>query len=269
MERFCTVAILFILAPALALGQWQIGQRSFYMPSGGPATPIADHRWQVNYASNTCGTGLACTNGAGVNTLADFGTVAGSSVSNGTTAQQPIYTTGAINSLAAAGFTASSSQHLETTFAGQVAGSSFSGYAVFKLTTNGVNQALIGNNINGTPSIEWRINSSNHQEFIAQNVASICTGTATFATGTWYAVAFTYNSSTGVCNLYTISGGSATSDGTATSVQTVTNGMADIGMAAGIDFFNGTIAEVGLSTSIWSAGNLSTNATYIHSEYGL
>ena len=268
MERFCKVAILFLLAPALALSQWQIGQRSFYVPSGGPVTPVADHRWQVNYASNTCGTGVACTNGAGVNTLVDFGTVAGSSVSNATTAQQPIYTTSAINSLAAAGFTAASSQHLETGGASQVQGTSYSGYAVFKIAS-ATNSAIIGNNLGGSTDVEWRINSSQHQELLNEGFSSICTGTATFSVGTWYAVAFTYDSGTGVCTLYTISGGTYTSDGTATNARTVTGGVADIGMGASAEYFDGTIAEVGLSTSIWSAANLTTNATYIHSEYGL
>ena len=40
MERFCKVAILFILAPALALGQWQIGQRSFYHTSAAPSAQV-------------------------------------------------------------------------------------------------------------------------------------------------------------------------------------------------------------------------------------
>ena len=40
MERFCKVAILFLLAPALALGQWQIGQRSFYHTSAAPSAQV-------------------------------------------------------------------------------------------------------------------------------------------------------------------------------------------------------------------------------------
>lgn len=266
MERIGKIVLFFALLAAPLSAQWQIGQRSFYHASAAPATPVADHRWQVNYASNTCGSGVACTNGAGINTLVDQGTVGGKNLSQATTAKQPIYTTGAVNGLAAGAWASASTQYVEA--ATPIGGSSFSGFAVFKLTSTGVNQAIFGNNITGS-AVEWRINSSNHQELLAQNVASICTGTATFTTGTWYAIAFTYNSSTGACNLYTISGGTATSDGSATSAQTVTNGIADIGVGAATDYFNSMIAEAALSTSVWSGSDLAANASYIHTTYGI
>jgi hypothetical protein len=212
--------------------------------------PTMTSRWPVY------GTGA----GAG-SSLTDV--VGGNTATQATSINQPTYTASAVNGLAALTFVSSPNfQFLVLNTPISVLTTSFTYYAVFNLTASGSNNALLSGT---TSSVEWRINSSGHQEVLSSGVASLGTGTMTFSPGTWYGVAFTFNTVTGG-TLFVCSGGTCSSDGSI-SASTFAQPVSNFGDApAAGDPFNGLIAEWGLATSVVS---LTTTGTYIKSCYNV
>ena len=100
---------------------------------------------------------------------------------------------------------------------------------------------MIGGNAGG---MEWRINSSLHQELLVAGSVSLGAGTATISTTGYTALAAQFNVTTGAWALFTVSGGSVHSDGSGTTVGVPSQPIMDIGVGDSADFFDGSIAEV-------------------------
>lgn len=218
--------------------------------------PSMTYRWVVDNASNTCNGGSACTNGAGIDTLVSTATA--NNATQGTAGNRPLFSTATtLNGHATAQFTASSSQTLG--LASGIGVTAYTIYAVIEPTGTG-NRAFVGG---ATGELEYRINSSNHQELLYAFHASIGTGTATFSGSSFVAIAETYDSTSGAYALYTCAGGTCTSDGTGTSAQPISPATS---LGGNTDFFNGYIAEIGAANSILSVASI---GTYVNCEYGL
>lgn len=269
MERICKIAVAFFLLSASCFGQWQVGQRSFRPSGAAPTGPVADHRWQVNSASNTCAaTPVACTNGAQINTLADLGTVGGIAFARSPVAtQSPTYNTNVLNSLAVGTWASASSQDLYNLSG--VTGTSVSVFAVFYLNTLASTEAIIGGESGGGSPL-LRMDTTGHAEFLVSSTASLVTGAATYATGTWYAIEAVCNPAvSGACQLYTCSAGTATLDASSSSTSTFAHPITAIGSDNAGNYLNGKLAEIGASASIWTGAQINQNCAYIHSEYGI
>jgi hypothetical protein len=109
-------------------------------------------------------------------------------------------------------------------------------------------------------------------QFISVAAAIVYNCAATYNTGTNYAVAYTYDTSTKAISCYHLSGGSYSSAGGGTgSTVTYTTNITAISIAGGgSHLWNGVIAEEGLATgTIWGSTQLNQLAAYIYATYGL
>jgi hypothetical protein len=232
-------------------------RKVFTAPSCTP--PTMTYRWQVANSGILCGTGIACTNGAGTFSLPSSAT--SNTASQGASGNQPIYTTGAINGLQAALFNGTS----QTLAFSNTFGTSgtMTLYAVIEPTSSG--GGILGSATAGTNgSVEWAINGGGGQFFNSLNRAAIASGAATISTSHFSTLAMTYDFTSGVANLYICSGGTCTLDGTGTSTAQFFNATNSLG-TTGIFFFSGYIAEWGYLNSVNTAGI----ATYSQCEYGI
>lgn len=217
--------------------------------------------WQAWAATSTCAGGSACTNGAGVDTVVDRGSAA-NNLTQTTSGQRPIYTTGEVNGLATAKWT-STSMRLNATANVTQANTTTTWFAVVRPSSTGA--VIIGQG-GTTGNLEWRINSSGHQEILKSGVSSIGTGTATFTSGNYYALLATYNQPTGAWAFYVCSSGTCAADGSGTNAVTFTAQVATIGFTSADQAnTNQYIAEEAVYLSITTSGF----GTYAQCKYGL
>jgi hypothetical protein len=139
-----------------------------------------------------------------------------------------------------------------------------------KTGTVGGSLGMIGGN---SGALEWRINSSGHQEILISGFASIGTGSATLSSNTKYTLAMSINGTTGVWTLWKIASNSVTVDGTGTYGTLpvgFSNSVDEIGAAdGGSEPFNGLILDAGYSTSSWTATPLSLIAAFSQCNAGV
>jgi len=257
--------LFFQLALLLLFSQYNPSGPVFPTTGGGGCVPGVGgltYDWRIFAAGTT-----VATNGSGVNNWEEI--LLSNNASQATGGNQPIYTTGAINSLPAALFNGTSDTltltGASTPTSGPIPlGTALQyGFAVFRLSSTGNNSGILGGATSGG-GLEWRINSSNHQELLAEGVASIGVGSATFAASTTYAVAYSYNQTTGAYAFYTIAGGTVSSDGSGTNVQIFTDNTDSLGAAPDVgDYFHGYIPEIGFI--IGSTTTPTNLGTYIQS----
>jgi hypothetical protein len=213
-------------------------------------------------------------NGAGMDTLVD--TVVGNNAIQTSSSNRPIYTTSAINGLAALAFDGTTSEKqmamLGTpTFAPPEAYTgSLTYYAVVEPgAISGVYGYTIfgpSTQINTLHGISWAI--FNGKQFLySSNITSIGIGTVTLSTSTFSVIAVTYNMVSGAWTMYECSGGTCTVDnsGTTTTPSTTTQ-TDDLGSSPSDGFYyNGLVAEYGYLDSASIAGI----ATYVQCQYNI
>lgn len=233
--------------------------------------PSASSQWFAYNAGSTClPGGVTCTNSANMNTVPDA--IDGMPLAtNSGTNKQPVYTTLAINSLPSWAFDGSGTdQQVLFLGAGDIVGNTtFAMYAVINVTATSGTYPIFASSAPTSGGRDlapiWYINPSGQQNLAADGIANIVTG-STNVSGSWKAIAFTYNSSTLVGTTYNIAGGTATMDTT----NTATTGMGNLSnQIGGATFdalwFNGQIAEVGYINS----ASLTGVATYVQCRYGI
>jgi hypothetical protein len=237
------ISLLLIPQSAISPGR---GSGATASGSGGGPTPPGctapsyTYRWPLS-GTVTCGGGAACSNGGAIDSVLD--PIAGNNATQGAPGDRPTYNTAQINGLPAATFTGGT-QSLVLTTPIPAATTSMSYYAVINPTVGG-NIGFVGNSI-AIGGVEWRINGGGHQELLAANVASIAIGSATFSSGKWITIAFTYNTSTGAWTFFNCSGGTCVSDGSGTTAQTFSATVLTLGNAnVNFDPYIGKIAEIG------------------------
>jgi hypothetical protein len=235
------------------------------------AAPSADSQWFAYNPSSTClPGGVACTNGANLDTVPDaLGTFP--LVTNSGTNAQPVYTTGAVNSLPSWAFDGSATdKQVLRLGAGNIGGpASFCMYAVINATaTSGTypifaSSSTSGGGANNSPI--WYINPSGQQQVSGDGLDNVVTG-STVVTGSWKAIAFCFTGLGNTATTYNIAGGTATVDTTAASRVSLANVSNQIGGATFDSlWFLGQIAEVGYYNSVSLAGA----ATYIQCRYAI
>jgi hypothetical protein len=260
-----TLAFLLLFTQIINTGS---SRKVFTVASCTP--PTMTYRWQVADPGTLCGSGVACTNGAGIQSIPSSATSNTASQSAGT-GQQPVYTTGAINGLPAALFNGATNQRSLTIGSPIAVGSgTLTWYAVLEPTSAAsASLGIIGapTQAGGSGSFEWRITgSSNNQQTLSEQRAGIGLGTATIATSHFSAIVTTYNFSTGAWALYTCASGTCTSDGSGTATATWGLTIRELGAASGdTAWFNGYIAEWGYLNSISTTGI----ASYVNCQYGI
>lgn len=223
----------------------------------------ATYDYDVANALNYCTSGTtACSNGLGIFHLVD--SIAGNTAVQATGANQPIYTTGAINGLPAAVFTGSSSQALLMTTATPASNAYFSAYYVFELPS--LSYTI------GAPTgryYQWMIfnggGSCSSGELRYVN-AGACSSTFISA-NTWYAVGVQWQVSTGLYSFHKYAGGSDVSEGSGTGNTSAPIGTIfdRIGGSSDTSFTTSSIARVIYYNSTLPAGL----ATYTGCKYGL
>ncbi len=252
---------LICLQSAVSIGR---GTGALASASGTCALTGATYQWPVYNAANTCGTGVACTNGAGINTLASIATA--NNATQATTASQPIYTTGQVNGLPAMVFNGTSDVLTLATGIG-LNQPTITWYSVVKPTSAATNQVIVGGSVTG--SFEWAISSTKHQEIVEDNVVVIGTGTATISSTAYTTLVAQYTLSTGAWQLYTCSGGTCTSDGSGTTTLPggmFTNDTNTFGYTTSADGYStASIAEIGYFNTI----TLSNIAGYSSCKYAI
>lgn len=165
-----------------------------------------------------------------------------SSACNGALSNAPTDTTGQIDG--GTNFVAASSQ--EILFSGcNMPTTSFSLSAWVNIV-GGSTSAIVGNASN-SGVIEWRVNTSNTQDLLAQQVANVGTSNTAIGTSAWHHVAVTYDKVTARFYL------DGVADGTPASTQAISQGLdTTIGGTNG-DFMNGKIDELEVYNDIRSA----------------
>ena len=207
-----------------------------------PPTMTAD--WETFAAGTT-----VAVNGSGVNNLTDV--VAANNAVQPTGGLQPIYHTAQVNGLPATTFTAANFQVLDITTPIASTVTTYTFFAVVKPTAGGGNYSILGGNAGG---MEWRINSSLHQELLVAGSVSLGAGTATLSTTNYTAIAAQFNVTSGAWALYTVSGGSVHSDGSGTTIGVPSQPFMSIGEGDSSDFFDGSIVQVGYLNGISTTG---------------
>jgi hypothetical protein len=201
--------------------------------------------WWVDAAGTT-----VATNGSGVNNLAEI--VASNAATQSTGGLQPIYNTNQINTLPAMtynGFTSNRVLTFGTSI--PITVTTYTFFAVVQPATSGASLAIIG----GQPgAMEYRINSSLHQELLVAGVVSLGVGTATISTTSPTTVVGQWNSTSGAWAFFICSGGTCSSDGSGTQAGALTQPTNLIGEGDGGDSFNGIIAEVGFLNGTSTTG---------------
>ena len=210
--------------------------------------PTLTNQWEMYNAANTCAGGSACTNGAGIDAVHDS---AGSdNLSQSTSANRPVYTTGSINGLAAGNWNAAASQLNRSTAPSN--NTTMTWFAVIK--TSALAGGPLTGNSSGSGAFEWRINSTGHQEILKGLISSIGTSTSVYSSGTWYAIMVTYNQPTGAYAFYNCTSGTCNADGSGTNGQSFGTGLDRIGFQSSDGPFNGLIAEVNYHNAISTTG---------------
>ena len=182
----------------------------------------------------------------------------------GTAAKKPVYKTAQVNSLPAVRFdgvddvmtsTASSSLTATTVF------------VVAKVTAATVGRALRGAGNDG--GLEFRINATDFQQVVRQNVADVSSSTSTVTEDAWQSWTTSFaNASTYAFYAGGTANGTGTHAVTLTAAQTTALGAGLTG-GAGFDFMVGDIAEIIVYDSVLSAGDRATVHTYIQDKYGI
>jgi hypothetical protein len=232
-----------------------------------PPTPTYDA--QMWNSSNYCTSGTtACSNGLGLYKVQDS---AGSDTATQSTgAQQPIYTTGQVNGLAAAVFTAASSENMGLASSIPYNWTIYSGFAVVKspVHTDGSNYGILGNSSSGAYWGEFWSSYNSFTFKVSNGSASIYTANSAFPDSTWVMVAFQWNVSTGAYYIWRITGSAVTVLASGTQTATPSGAgyqLNDIGAYGSSSWNNQAIAEVALYN-----GTISTSAlqTYASCKYG-
>jgi len=257
------VGVILILPLLAAGGQYTIpsatgANRSATPPPSCGSPPTVDVRLRVWAASSTCGGGSACTNGAGLDTIVDTGAWASRNATQTNAPDRPIYTTSAINTLAAANWNGSSTQ---MGYGAIGPNGTMTWFAVFKTTAGG---AFTGNGASGT--FEWRIATNGKQEILKARISSIASSTSTiYMDGNWHAALVTYNQPTGAYAFYNCTSGTCNLDGSGTSGIAFSSNLDTLGYQNGDGPFSGFIAEVNYTGAISTTGY----GTYAQACYGL
>jgi hypothetical protein len=226
----------------------------------------ATYDYDVNNSGNYCTSGTtACTNGLGIYELQD--SIASNTATQATGANQPIYTTGAINGLPAAVFTAASIEYLQlgtqipTTNQWQTA------YIVFSVPTT-ANTMFIGGDYDDLLSTNAGNCYAGGFQAPIPGGGPYCS-TSLIAANTWYAIGFQWNTSTGDYAFDRFSAGGTTSwgSGTAPSGAPLYSTFKYIGYYYNaIAYMNGSIARVIYYDSALPTSGL---AAYTSCKYGL
>lgn len=222
-----------------------------------PVGPAFTNDWPMWGASNTCGSGVACTNTAGLRLAVDAAGSNNATQTNGS--QQPEYLTSQINSLAAISPGGSNNLPFASTFC--QSGCTMTWFAVMAPNTS--NTAAIVGNITSNGGFTWRVNSSGHQEIDQQGTALIAQGTVTLTNAAWVGLIAQYNETTGAYAFYECATGSTNADASGTATSSLTEPISSIGASAA-DSSGGTIAEIGYLNTTTTAGLCS----YVNTTYG-
>ena len=228
---------------------------------GGTLPPTMTNRWPI-YTVPGAACGGTCTTGSSVNPIADQ--VGSNDLTDAYGCDKPYYVASAVNSQPAIDFFQSSchTNNLSISTPIPTSVTTITLYAVVKIPP-GSGWYIVGQSSGG--QLSWRINGGK-QELLVGGVGSIVTGSATIDSGAWETLACSYNSATGVGNLYTISGGIATLDATATNVVVISNALTNVGNGSSA---NGTqMAELGYLNGI-SGTTLSQIAAWSLYKYGI
>ena len=240
-------------------------QRGFTVPfaprpvASGCTAPTTTNRW---LPSTSCSSGSACLNDA----------VASNNAVQAT--HYPSYSaTGGPNSTADLSFNGSSNYLQFPTAIAQGSSETVTLYAIVEPETTSRSALIAGG---AAQDIGWAdSNSTAHQWLANVNTASIGSGTATLTAGSWYAIAITIQataSGTGNYAFYKESGGSYSSDGSATGVTAFpTSGSTSnqIGLYYTGTYAQFNLAELGYYNGVWNGTQLTAWATYAHCQYGL
>jgi len=245
--RNLIATLLLIFWPGVLLSQNAVffGQ-NFNAPSGTWTAPTMTNRWPMYPSPPILCTGAGtCTNGLGLETVVD--PIAGNNLVQ-PAGSRPTYTTGQVNGVAAAVFNGSS-QVLPITNPLSSSTVSWTYYAVVNVPSSpsGIH-AIMGCTFS-SGCLEWRFDGAT-QSLLNQGVVLIVGGSTTITPG-YHLLMAEYNQSTGLATLKICSGGSCTTDATATVVTTLSTNVNSVGAAIGVgDYWTSGIAEVGFVNSV-------------------
>lgn len=228
------------------------------------SVPSFTNVWPIYGAGVTCNGGSACSVGLGIDTVPSLGTGGANSLTQTTGGNRPLYLPAAINSQPSATFTSGDSFNITTPISGTLI---ISVYAVFAPSIGAGTSPITGNR-GSNGAFEWRINGAGGtQQMNIAGVDMIGSGTATFPATTYSAALAQYNMSTNAWALFTISGGSASADGSGTysGGMSLTQGINSIGFSDPDGAFQGNIAEVGTFAGTSTTGV----AAYVNCKYGI
>lgn len=234
------------LLPLLGLGGGQgviTGNHLKVFTPAGCAPPTMTYRWAAYSLTGAayCGSSgsTACTtSGQEVYSIPD--SVAGNTATS-LSGSYGTYVPSAINGLAAI----NESINGQYLFATQIP-ITVTTYTFYVVTYNRIDTSYqsIGGTKGTNALVYGQQNAGANQVLGIASGSTFATGTNTLANNTWYTLAATYNSITGAYALYICSGGSCTSDGSGTSVQTISAPMTGIGIGHDYPPY-GYIAEIG------------------------
>ena len=255
---------ILALIPLLALGtgmRQQVIFARFPKPAAGCSVPAFTYQWAVSNdtGQNKCGAAgtTLCANGLSVYTLVD--SVAGNSAIQTTSANQPTFTTGAINGLPA--LTQTGSQYLITNTVVPGSTTQWTVFVVYKPASVSGGGSFFGGT--GGNVTVWQNNTT-----VALGVVGTNNGYSNsfLSVGAWSAFEVTYNTSTGAGAFYSIAGGTATSQGTFAFTSTPGGSTQFLNY----DYINGgnsgMIAEVSVAVGSTSVSGI---PAYVACKYGL
>lgn len=223
--------------------------------------PTLASKWSVFDAANDCFG--ACSNGLAINTLND--SIGGNTATGRhNSANNAVYTTGAVNGLPALQFTASNGQVLGPASAFANTGT-LTFYAVIKPNCTSGTCTIAGPA--GGNGLQWYLSSSNQIKLDWAAFINIVSAN-TVSSSAYSTQAFTFDFSTGTAVMYACAAGSCVSQGTGTNHQATQNAFDNLGYggtSAG-GFYNGFIAEWGYRTS---NGSLADIAAWSQCKYGI
>jgi hypothetical protein len=235
--------------------------------SGSCTPPTMTYRWAAYNSLNTCGTGVACTNGAAGRVSADL--VSSNNATNTTGSNQPTYTTGAINGQPAWTFNGSTPNFFSFTTA--LPFQSWTTITIYAVVENtGTSGQFLATSAHNTHLLGYGFNGSGNQAFGDVGIASLASGTAVYSTSTWYTIVMQYNTSTLAYTLYKCSGGTCAADGSGTassgfSFTSATDAMGADVNDGGAYNFSGNVAEIGVLNGTSTAGI----GAWSQCEYGI
>lgn len=275
MSKFVSLASLLLMAFASYARAQGPGPSVTGAQSNGVTCtlPAFTYSWSVYNSGTLCGAGpgSACSNGNGIFSIPEAISSV-NTLTQSTTVTQPIYTTGAINSLPVAAFNGAINAYnlAMTTPLPSTGIATF--YAIVKPNATGtIQQPIFGNTNpnNALHGLSLQVVTATSQLILESTFAgTIATKTTPLSTSAYTAVAASFDYSTNNYVFWTCSGGTCTVDnsgtGTAFTFTTSTNAIGT--SISEVQFFNGPIAEADV---LLGSSSITGYAAYVNCKYGL